>query len=296
MRPLQKGINLVVAHTAYPAIIALGVLLHFILRSYQAGLIAATYIPVIFGALAITFLERWFPHRDSWRAKTPEILTDAVFMGVVQVVWPRILFFFLAITLLKYFNNHELNFESLWPHQWPVSLQAAAMILTADFFRYWLHRVSHEVPVLWRFHAVHHSPHRLYWVNVGRFHPIDKALQFLFDAMPFIILGVSENVLALYFVFYSINGFFQHCNIEVRLGFLNYVISGPELHRWHHSKFPQESNQNYGNNLIVWDWLFGTRFLPDGKQVDELGLKNRNYPMTFPGQMKSPFTKGLEQG
>lgn len=262
MNPLQKEKSLPAARTVYPAVMALGIFLHFLMLRYHFGLIIATYVPVVWGALTITFLERHLPHRDAWRAKTPEILTDAVFMGVVQVVWPRILSFFLAVTLLEYFNDHELNFESLWPHQWPVPIQAAAMILTADFLRYWLHRFSHEVPLLWRFHAVHHSPHRLYWVNVGRFHPLDKALQFLFDAMPFIILGVTENVLALYFVFYSINGFFQHCNIEVRLGFLNYVISGPELHRWHHSRFPRESNQNYGNNLIIWDLFLAPGFYP----------------------------------
>ena len=295
MSSLQSPTNYFVAWVAYPSTIALGIFLHLFLLDTNVGLKAATYIPVILGALAITFLEWKFPHRATWQAKTPEILTDAVYMGVVQVVWPRLLAFFLAITLLEYFNTHDLSFENLWPHQWPVPMQATIMVLTADFLRYWLHRFSHEVPLLWRFHAVHHSPHKLYWVNVGRFHPIDKALQFLFDALPFIILGVTEDVLALYFVFYSINGFFQHCNIEVRLGFLNTIVSGPELHRWHHSKLHEESNQNYGNNLIVWDSLFGTRYLPDDKQVNDLGLKNRNYPMTFPRQMKAPFIKGLEQ-
>ena len=127
------------------------------------------------------------------------------------------------------------------------------MLLSADFLRYWLHRAYHEVAFMWPFHAVHHSPHKLYWMNVNRFHPLDKASQYIFDAMPFVLLGVSEEVLALYFVFYAVNGFFQHCNIDVRLGVLNYVVSGPELHRWRHSIHPEESNQNYGNNLIVWD-------------------------------------------
>jgi sterol desaturase/sphingolipid hydroxylase (fatty acid hydroxylase superfamily) len=133
-------------------------------------------------------------------------------------------------------------------------------------------------------------------VNVGRFHPIEKAIQYLFDALPFIILGVSEEVLALYFVFYGINGFFQHCNIELRLGWLNYVVSGPELHRWHHSRKTRESNSNYGNNLIVWDIIFRTYFLPKDQMVGDLGLLNPNYPLGFLSQMKTPFIKGIDKG
>ena len=99
----------------------------------------------------------------------------------------------------------------------------------------------------------------------------------------------------MYFVFYAINGFFQHCNIKLHLGPLNYLISGPELHRWHHSVLVAESNNNYGNNLIVWDLIFGSWFLPRDRKVGDLGLLNRNYPTDFTGQMKSPFCKGLDK-
>ena len=158
-------------------------------------------------------------------------------------------------------------------HRWPLAAQVVLMILGADFLRYWLHRAMHTHPLLWRLHAVHHAPERLYWLNVGRFHPVDKAIQFLFDSLPFILLGVGADVVALYFVFYAINGFYQHSNGDVRLGLLNHLISGPELHRWHHSRVAAESNTNYGNNLIVWDILFGTRFLPSDREVGALGVE-----------------------
>ncbi len=279
---------------AYPVVIGLAIALHYVLVFYEVGLIMATYAPVILGAVAVTFLEIQFPHRKEWWADKREVMNDAVYMAVVQVLWPRLLSFFLAVTLLQMFNERNFSFENLWPHSWPIPVQAVVMVLSADFLRYWLHRFAHEWPWLWRFHAVHHSPQKLYWVNVGRFHFVDKGLQFLFDALPFVLLGVREEVLALYFVFYSINGFFQHCNVDVRLGVLNHLISGPELHRWHHSRFPKESNQNYGNNLIIWDSLFGTRFLPEDREVGELGLKNREYPMGFLEQIKTPFIKGSE--
>ena len=148
---------------------------------------------------------------------------------------------------------------------------------------------------MWRYHAVHHSPHRLYWLNVGRFHPIEKAVQFGVDTLPFALLGVSTEVLAAYFVFYAVNGFFQHSNCDVRLGPLNYLVSGPELHRWHHSEFAEESDTNFGNNLIIWDLVFGTRFLPADREVGRLGLVNRDYPLGFLAQMTTPFVPGLDK-
>ena len=88
---------------------------------------------------------------------------------------------------------------------------------------------------------------------------------------------MNEEVLTTYLVFYGINGFFQHSNINVKFGFLNYIISSSELHRWHHSEIPRESNGNYGNNLIIWDVIFGTWFLPKDRSVKEIGLRNRNF-------------------
>src|SRR5690606_11402969 len=101
---------------------------------------------------------------------------------------------------------------------WPAWAQMILMIFVSDFLRYWLHRAQHTYEPLWRFHAVHHSVQKLYWLNVGRFHPIDKATQFLCDALPFILVGVSQEVLTLYFVVYAIKGFFQHSDVDVKLG------------------------------------------------------------------------------
>jgi sterol desaturase/sphingolipid hydroxylase (fatty acid hydroxylase superfamily) len=132
-------------------------------------------------------------------------------------------------------------------------------------------------------------------LNVGRFHPIDKGLQVCLDTVPFLLLGVGEDVLGLYVVCYAINGFFQHCNIDLRLGLLNYLISGPELHRWHHSMVKQESNHIYGNNFIIWDLIFGTWYWPKDSGVQELGLVNRGYPFGVLEQMTTPFISWVDK-
>ena len=284
-----------VRYGAYPFVLLAGIALHYLLLANHASIQVATYVPVMIGAVMVAVLERVYPYRRQWWADRQEWLHDVVFMTVIQGVFPKILAIAVMFALAQIFGGQGLILEGRWPSHWPVYLQMLLMMLLADGLRYWLHRWAHEWEPLWRFHAVHHSPHRLYWLNVGRFHPIDKGLQLLLDTLPFLMLGVQHEVLALYVVCYAINGFFQHSNVDVHLGFLNYLISGPELHRWHHSMVKEESNHNYGNNLIIWDWVFGTWYLPATREVQELGLVNRAYPWTFLEQMTIPFTPGADK-
>ena len=279
----------------YPLLILFSCVLHIAMVQFKAPLLTATYLPVFLTAILIYIAEFRMPYRELWLPKHNDLWQDSIFMLIVQVLLPKFLSFFVVLYLLTWTHLNDLVIEFYWPHHWSIIWQVLLMMSIADFGRYWLHRGFHEIPWLWPFHAVHHSPHKLYWLNVGRFHPIDKTAQYLFDTLPFILLGVSEQVLALYFVFYAVNGFFQHCNIRLSLGFLNYLISGPELHRWHHSIITKESNKNYGNNLIIWDYIFGTAFLPKDKSVNQLGLINRAYPLSFIRQLISPFIKKLDK-
>ena len=280
---------------AYPFVLALGLALHYVLLTNQFGLYVATYLPVIVGAVAVTGLEWKYPYRRQWRPNTQELAQDALYMALLQGVLPKLLVVLVTLMFAQLLGVREMVIEGWWPTHWPVPLQALLMMVLADGLRYWLHRWAHEWEPLWRFHAVHHSPHKLYWLNVGRFHPVDKGLQVFLDTLPFVLLGVQEEVLGLYIACYAINGFFQHCNIDVRMGILNYIISGPELHRWHHSILKAESNHNYGNNLIIWDLLFGTWYLPKEVDVQELGLVNRKYPTMFLRQMTVPFIPGADK-
>jgi ornithine lipid hydroxylase len=278
----------------YPFIMLMSISLYYTLVAFGLGITLSSFISATLCGLGlITLFEILLPYRKDWTPNSEEIKTDTVFMLLIQIALPKLLTLFAIVYLANIFHN-ERN-ESLWPHHQPIWIQMLIMMFAADFFRYWLHRASHEWPFLWRFHAVHHSVEKLYWLNVGRFHPVDKSLQFFLETLPFILLGVSQEVMALYFVVYATKGFFQHSNVDVKLGWFNYIISGPELHRWHHSKEIKESNTNYGNNIILWDIVFGTFFMPESREVNELGLVNGNYPRGFWTQMKSPFRKGLDK-
>ena len=207
-------------------------------------------------------------------------------MAVVQIFIPRALSALLMIILAGHLSEKG---PGAWPDHWPLIVQVIVMVFTVDFFRYWLHRACHLVTPLWKLHEVHHSPDILYVVNVGRFHPLEKALHFFVDTLPFILLGAGPEVIAGYFLAYSVNGFFQHSNVKLRYGFLNYLVASAETHRWHHARDPKVAQCNFGNTTIVWDLLFGTWFLPtDGRALD-IGITDRDYPRGFLAQMLTPF-------
>ncbi len=289
------SLKYLISIAAYPVTLVFAFFCYHVFQEAGIPLAVSAYLAVTIAALIITLHELIFPYRKTWKPQFTDLLSDGVFMITIQIGLPLLLSATLVVTLSEFIRYNDWDTKVIWPHELPVILQVIIMIIVAEFPRYWLHRYFHKISSLWQFHAVHHSPHKLYWLNVGRFHPMDKAAQYLFDALPFALLGLSPDVLLAYFVFYAINGFYQHSNCSVRLGVLNYIISGPELHRWHHSINPSESDHNFGNNLIIWDIIFGTRFLPTDTQVGELGLINRKYPMSFTSQMISPFDKNLDK-
>jgi sterol desaturase/sphingolipid hydroxylase (fatty acid hydroxylase superfamily) len=254
-----------------------------------------TYAALVLATLAIVGNEICFPCRDIWAPHRTQVMDDVIFLSVVNVLWPKALAFAAALCIVELNRLYGWATMQIWPSGLPQVVQFVLLLLSIDFGRYWLHRAAHTFEFLWRFHAVHHSPKGLYALNAGRFHPVEVSLQFFVDVVPFIVIGAPPAILALYFLVYAINGFYKHANCRVRLGILNQIISGPELHRWHHSRRPAESCANYGTNLIVWDHLFGTRYAPDDRVVDELGLVNRAYPTGFLRQMITPFSPGLDK-
>ncbi len=290
-RPLWQEL---VAAIAYPACF-LAAILAFIWSSENGyPKWVSAYIPVIVcAAVALPLLERLSPYRLDWRPNRDDWHTDALYAIVVQVVLPPLLAL-LVVLGLSDLTRAYLH-SSVWPHHWPILTQGILMVLLVDLMRYWVHRFAHTNATLWRLHAVHHSPHKLYWLNTARFHPLEKTLQFAFDSMPFILLGVNEYVLAFYFVCYSVNGFFQHCNVHLRLGPLSYVFSTAELHRWHHSKILEEANHNYSNTTIIWDIVFGTYYRPRDRDLVRAGIQNDRYPMSFGRQLLGPFVRNLER-
>jgi sterol desaturase/sphingolipid hydroxylase (fatty acid hydroxylase superfamily) len=274
----------------YPAVMIGALALLWALLRAGVPLAAAPYGAVAAAGLAVFWGERLIPYRPEWSPSGAELLDDSLFLLVVQLLLPLGLGWIVVWGLQDRLQAWGLTLE-VWPSGWPLWAQVLLKIAVGDFLRYWLHRWSHQHGALWRLHAVHHHPSKLYAINVFRFHPADKAIQFLADTLPFILLGVGPEVLAFYFVIYATGGFFQHSNADVRLGWLNYVLVGPELHRWHHSRLIKESNANYAHTFALWDVLFGTYRRPRDRHVGELGLLDPDYPSRFVQQLYAPIRR-----
>jgi len=278
------------AITLYPVtIIATVALGHWLLFSQNLPLLSIM-LPLGIGFVLVGVMERVQPFRPQWNVAQDDLATDAAYIGINvllrELVNAGAKLGLISLAAMLGVSAYGLGF---WPVDWHPALQVVLALLVFDFFEYWYHRASHRHRFLWRFHAIHHSSKRLYFFNAARFHFVDWIVLSLIEVAILFALGADPRVIALCVIFIQIHGLFQHANIELKLGPLNWLVSGPELHRWHHSKIIAESDTNFGNNVIVWDLLFGSWFLPKDRTVGVIGLLNPEYPATFRGQLAAAF-------
>jgi sterol desaturase/sphingolipid hydroxylase (fatty acid hydroxylase superfamily) len=247
--------------------------------------------PQLTAFLAVAFAERVFPYHQSWLHSHHDIRVDSIHtvnIGVATVLVASLVVA-AGITVGGWVSQFvEIR---LWPTQWPLVAQIALALLIGELPGYWVHRWQHAWDGMWRFHSVHHSAPRLYWLNAGRFHPIDFLSTYVPTYMLLVALGAGVDILAFFGLISAIHGIFQHANLQMKLGPLNWIFSMAELHRWHHSRTLEESNTNFGQTISVWDWVFGTRFLPkDREPPRDIGIPSLPaFPMTWWGQILAPF-------
>lgn len=258
------------------------------LGAAPSTLVLAVGVALVVGAyLLLAALERFLPHRDAWNQPHDDVRADVLYLllvGPASAITGAVL----ARTVAG-LAPEAARFAS-WPAHWPVAVQLLLACVLAEFGHYVLHRLGHEVPLLWRLHAIHHSARRLYWLNATRFHPLDLlALGFL-QALPLEWLGIPPGIYFAYFVASSCYGQLQHCNVDVDTRIFRWVFATPELHRWHHSQHPAEGNTNYGAILILWDQLFRTRFWPGHPIAEDVGIGDMpSFPTRLRDQLAAPF-------
>jgi sterol desaturase/sphingolipid hydroxylase (fatty acid hydroxylase superfamily) len=111
-----------------------------------------------------------------------------------------------------------------------------------------------------------------------------------FNMLPLALAGASTELLALQAITDAVVGLFQHANVDIRLGPLNYVFSAAPVHRWHHSRVRAEADHNYGDNFIFWDLVFGTYYRPREREVEALGIARLEaFPKGYLAQLASPW-------
>ncbi len=247
-------------------------------------------------ALVIAACERWMPHEPRWLrddGETPCNLAHTLLTkGSAQVAAALVASAPLAAATAVAAVHAA---SGPWPAHWPLPAQAVLALLVAELGLYIAHRSAHQWPLLWRFHALHHSVRRLWVLNTGRFHFVDSAFKALLGQLPLYLLGAPLAVFMWVGAVTAVTGLLTHCNIEMRTGWLDRVFSTPALHRWHHSKVLAEGNRNYGENLVLWDRLFGTWYNPPRRPPADIGIDGR-VASRFLAQLVQPFTaSGVRQ-
>ncbi len=179
---------------------------------------------------------------------------------------------------------------------WPVWLRVVAALIVGEIGFYWGHRWSHELPFLWRFHAIHHSAEELDFLVSTRAHPVDMVFTRLCELIPLYVVGLASPVgksgsliPILIILIGTVWGFFIHSNVRWRFGPLEWLIATPAFHHWHHTNDgPAYINKNYAPLWPFIDRLFGTLYLPKGQQPTRYGIDQPMSPILF-GQLVDPF-------
>jgi sterol desaturase/sphingolipid hydroxylase (fatty acid hydroxylase superfamily) len=243
-------------------------------------------------AAVIALGERLLPYRRAWLVPHGDLRTDVLHLIFTSLLaaggrWFNVVAVSVAVSVL---GVRPAASPSLWPASWPLVGQLALALVLQDLCAYWIHRAQHQIPLLWRFHAVHHSAPRLYWLNQMLNHPIDAMISGA-SMLPLAALGAPDVTLAVFGALTTAHLLLQHANIDYVLGPFDRLLSAAPAHRWHHSRRLAESNGNYGALLLTWDALFHSRIWPtDHPPPTDTGLADRpDYPQGYLGQLAAPF-------
>jgi lathosterol oxidase len=169
---------------------------------------------------------------------------------------------------------------------WPLQLFLA--VAAADFAEYFIHLALHKVPVLWRFHAIHHSSKALDWISGSRGHFVDDILVRIFILAP-LMLGFSQSILTAYLVVVTIHATSSHCNLRLSVKWLEKYLVMPRFHHWHHTSQKEGIDKNFAIHFPWIDRLFGTYYCPD-EWPESYGLDGEEIAPGFFGQTIEAFT------
>jgi sterol desaturase/sphingolipid hydroxylase (fatty acid hydroxylase superfamily) len=175
---------------------------------------------------------------------------------------------------------------------WPVWLQLVVFFTIKDLLEWQIHRSLHTIPWLWRLHKLHHSVEELDWAATFRSHWGEIIIYKTVCYLPLVILGVDDRVIFAILVFSLLIQEISHANLKWDWGPLRYVVNSPRFHAWHHAvEMHGKGGQNFGINLTIWDWLFGTAHWPkDRREPTRYGFAGiERYPTSIWRRLWEPF-------
>jgi sterol desaturase/sphingolipid hydroxylase (fatty acid hydroxylase superfamily) len=238
--------------------------------------------------LAIIFipLERLFALRPrqalraGWRTDVVHYLINGAALKVGIVIAVAV-----VGTVLRAFVPPPLRAAIAASPGWA---QIVAALAIATVGGYAGHRAAHEVPLLWRFHRVHHSIREMDWLAANHLHPLDQIFIRSAAVLPLYALGFGRISLGAFVVLTTLQAIFIHANVRLTFGPLRWVIATPQFHHWHHAREPRASNSNYAGEFPAVDALFGTLYLPAGRWPAQYGIDDSE-PVGYLRQLVWPL-------
>ena len=250
-------------------------------------------------SLFFWFLEWVRPWRENQSIFRRDFALDGFYMFFNYFLFSLIGFAGLSMLAVNGFN-HFLgwfgihNLVAIQLGKFPVWGQLLVLFVVKDFVQWWGHRILHRVPWLWEFHKVHHSVKEMGFAAHLRFHWMETVFYRLLTYVPLAMLGFSTTDFFIVDAFSTFIGHWNHANFRIPIGPLKYILNNPNMHMWHHSKsLPKEHRYgvNFGLTLSIWDYIFGTAYIPYSGRAIELGFPHdEDFPQHFTSQELYPWT------
>ena len=232
---------------------------------------------LVLSVFIFIWLERKFPYTKGMPVFREGFWVDLIWYTFIQSYFLKIFIFDYIIRPLD--GVWHLSSRHL-VGGWPIALQVLFFLVIHDLYIYWFHRAQHHSKLLWRTHEAHHSNKEVDWLAGTRSHVLEIIINQTVEFAPIILLGADPMVVPIKALLDAVWGMYIHSNIDVRSGKLQYIINGPEMHQWHHANDRAVFYANYSTKFAVWDWLFGTAYLPGRKKPAEFGLYY-DYPKDY---------------
>jgi sterol desaturase/sphingolipid hydroxylase (fatty acid hydroxylase superfamily) len=251
-------------------------------------------LDLFFTGAAFVLLEWVFPRvrpeqgplSPGWRLDLAYFGVNHLLIGIFLVVSTHFAHDYFAWAISPSLQAHVVAL--------PAIVRFVLVILAADAVEYVSHRAYHEVPWLWRIHAVHHSPEHMDWLSGSRLHFLEPLATRALVLVPIVLLGFPQDTIFAYLIFISVQSVLIHSNIKMDVGWLRYVIVTPQFHHWHHASDAEAIDKNYAAHTPLFDMLGGTWHLPKDRWPVNYGTV-KPIPGGMLGQFVHPFVGPVKE-
>ncbi|MEQ9366694.1 MAG: sterol desaturase family protein [Leptospirales bacterium] len=298
-RPLLSGLQAILDYSLWPALLcfSLGGVYVALRVGHSPGVVL--FAQSVMNILILALLEALRPERREWalhsdRSVAGDLIHSIAGSVLAGNVGRVLLSVLIALVAAEAAGQQSGSLWLAWSlGGWPIAAQFLVFLLYMECASYWWHRLMHLVPVLWRFHYIHHNPTRMHVLKAGRVHwfsgIVGTMLKF---ALP-VALGAPPALFIAYAAATNIFGTLTHANFRHRIpGFVHYVLNTAGVHHLHHSTRMDLGNSNFGNILSVWDVVFGSFRHPDENRLERVGVTKPAVRDGLVGELIGPLIPG----